>query len=146
MITSGYEVELQLPPRPEYVGTARIVAAAFARHHGFGEEQIDDLKIAVSEAVTNAIRAHAEAANGGGVKLGLGISGDEMRVAVADRGHGFDPGALSEVTEAQLGEGGLGLAVIRSLFAETMIERRADGGMLLRFSFKRESEPAAPRR
>ncbi|MCB1248865.1 MAG: ATP-binding protein, partial [Acidimicrobiales bacterium] len=52
------EVQLEIPARPEYLTLARqVVAAAAALEPTFADERIDDLRIAVSEAATNAIEA-----------------------------------------------------------------------------------------
>ncbi|HEX6231437.1 MAG TPA: ATP-binding protein [Actinomycetota bacterium] len=47
--------ELELPPSAEHLGTARSFAAALARSFGASGESIEDLKLAVSEACTDAI-------------------------------------------------------------------------------------------
>ena len=46
---------IKIPARPEYIGVARLIIAAFAGFFGFGDEEIEDIKIAVSEACTSAI-------------------------------------------------------------------------------------------
>lgn len=46
---------ITIPAKPEYVGVARLVVAAFAGLLGFDDETVEDIKIAVSEACTNAI-------------------------------------------------------------------------------------------
>ena len=50
-------VEVQIPPRPEYVGVVRLALGSLARTAGMDEESIDDLRIAISEACTNAVEA-----------------------------------------------------------------------------------------
>jgi anti-sigma regulatory factor (Ser/Thr protein kinase) len=55
------EVRLEIPARPEYLGLARqVVAAAAAIEATFRPDRIDDLRVVVSEATTNAIEAHAD--------------------------------------------------------------------------------------
>jgi anti-sigma regulatory factor (Ser/Thr protein kinase) len=144
---SDERVDLRVPPRPEYVGTARIVVAGFARHHDFREDQIDDLKVAVSEAVTNAVRVHHEGGIDDAVAITAWMDREDLIVEIADVGPGFEP-------EAELGrtpppgslERGLGLTVIRSLFADTSFDRVPDDGMRLRIVAKREVDPRAARR
>src|SRR5437016_1779354 len=52
-------VELEIPARPEFVALARLVVSAMASTDAtLSDDQVDDLKIAVSEACTNAIEAH----------------------------------------------------------------------------------------
>jgi anti-sigma regulatory factor (Ser/Thr protein kinase) len=41
---------LEIPGHAEFVGTARIFAAAVARQTGFDEEMVEDVKLVVSEA------------------------------------------------------------------------------------------------
>lgn len=146
-VDSEDRIDLRVPPKPEYVGTARIVVAAFARHHDFPEEQVDDLKIAVSEAVTNAVRAHDTDGIEDAVAITAWIARDVLTIEVADVGAGFE-------VEAELGktpppgsmERGLGLTVIRSLFAETEFDRVPGNGMRLRIAAKREADPRAAQR
>ena len=52
--------EIQIPPRPEYVGVLRLALGSLARTVGMDEESIDDLRIAISEACTNAVIAQEE--------------------------------------------------------------------------------------
>lgn len=54
-------VEIRIPARPEYVGVVRLALSALARGANLGEEKLDELKIAVSEACTNSVMAQAEA-------------------------------------------------------------------------------------
>ena len=52
-------VELEIPARPEFVALARLVVSSMASTDAvLTDDQVDDLKIAVSEACTNAIEAH----------------------------------------------------------------------------------------
>ena len=54
-------VQIEIPPRPEYVGVIRLALASLARQAGFDEERVDELRIAVSEACTSAVMATGEA-------------------------------------------------------------------------------------
>lgn len=54
-------VQIEIPPRPEYVGVIRLALASLARQAGFDEERVDELRIAVSEACTSAVMATDEA-------------------------------------------------------------------------------------
>lgn len=52
----GQIVELEVPSAPEYVSIVRQAVEGIARRMKFDELQIDDLKLAVGEACTNAVR------------------------------------------------------------------------------------------
>lgn len=49
--------ELRVPARAEHVATARLFSASLGRAVGMNEDQVGDLRLAVSEAVTAAIVA-----------------------------------------------------------------------------------------
>lgn len=52
----GQIVELEVPSAPEYVSIVRQAVEGIARRMEFDELQIEDLKLAVGEACTNAVR------------------------------------------------------------------------------------------
>ena len=82
------EVVLEIPARPEYVALARqVVAAAAAVEPTFRDERIDDLRIAVSEATTNAIEAHADLSSDERVviRCDLGPTASRSRSSTAAR-------------------------------------------------------------
>lgn len=48
---SGERVELSVPMHPRWAATVRLLAASMAADLGFSVDEIDDLRLAVSEAV-----------------------------------------------------------------------------------------------
>jgi serine/threonine-protein kinase RsbW len=48
-------VTLSIPCAPEFVGTARLTILGVASRLGFSYDQIEDIRLAVGEACTNAI-------------------------------------------------------------------------------------------
>lgn len=50
-------VSLTFPPRPEHVSLARMVAGALAERHGITGDVVEEIRLLVSEACTNAVRA-----------------------------------------------------------------------------------------
>lgn len=53
-------VALQIPSRPEYVTTLRLVTASIAQKMHFDIEAIDDLRVCVSEAVNYLLPSNEE--------------------------------------------------------------------------------------
>ena len=129
------EIELDIPARPEFLSLARqVVAAAAAVEPRFHAERIDDLRLAASEAITNAVEAHAEVLGDGriSVRCNLDVDGDRIRVEVHDSAGGFDPDAVPSVPDAddpdRLGyEHGLGIPIMRQLADETEIRTTESG-------------------
>jgi serine/threonine-protein kinase RsbW len=114
-------LDLQIPARPEYVAIVRLVVSSVAiARRNLADERIDDLKLAVSEACTNAIEAHRRAATEEQVNIIVWETVDRLEVHITDHGSGFDPYALPAhppVTDPdQLNfERGLGIPLIRTL-------------------------------
>src|SRR5688500_9392898 len=80
------EVELRLPPDIQYVGLARLVICVAARQAGMSTERVEDLRIAVSEATTNAILAHRRSGRSDPVVLSFGEADGSFAVTVTDAG------------------------------------------------------------
>ena len=121
-------VELCLPADVAYVWLAHLVVCAAARQSGMSDERVEDLRIAVSEATTNAVTAHRRAGLDQPVVLRFGATEDHtFEVTVVDSGPGFEP-----VTRASMNgrdwtiEGGLGVTIIREL-ADDVRFLQADG-------------------
>ena len=81
------EFEFALPPGPAAVPEARRALGAVG--HLVEPERFADLRLLVSELVTNSLR-HAGFADPG-TRLELRVDPDMIRVRVSDRGSGFVP-------------------------------------------------------
>ncbi len=127
------EVQLEIPARVDYLVLARqVVAAAAAIEPRFRDERIDDLRIAVSEATTNAIEAHAALAGAERILITCNLDDDQIEVQVLDTAGGFDPDAVGSAPEPTADdrlewERGLGLPLMRTLADETEVRSSEDG-------------------
>ena len=121
-------IELEIPARAEYVGLARLVVSSLASaRRALAEDRIDDLKLAVSEACTNAIEAHVDSAVDDRVTVRWSEGDARLQVQIDDRGAGFDPSQLPEhppVTDPERlnFERGLGIPLIRTLVDEVAFD------------------------
>jgi serine/threonine-protein kinase RsbW len=118
-------VSLTLPSSPEYVLLARLVVAQVGRLAGFGAEDVYDLKLAVTEAATNVIR-HAAVEN---YQIEYRVLPRTVEITVIDTGGGFNAADLTRVPD---GHGGFGLAVIRDLVDELVLDSTRGGGTRLK--------------
>jgi len=131
------EVVLEIPARPEYLVVARqVVAAAASVEPTFRDERIDDLRIAVSEATTNAIEAHTDLATADRIKIRCDLGDDRIEVEVFDEGGGFDPDDVDAAPEATHPdrlewESGLGIPLMKE-FADVTEIRPTRGGTAVR--------------
>ena len=126
-------VEIEIPARADYVSLVRLVVAAAAElAPSFEPSRIDDLRVAVSEATTNAIQAHIRSGSTRPVKVCCQCSNGSVVVTVRDEGPGFDVDALPEMpppeSEARLGrESGMGISIMRTLADQSSIDSSSEG-------------------
>jgi serine/threonine-protein kinase RsbW len=126
-------VRLRIPAKPEYITLSRLALSGLARVRPLAETTLADLKLALTEACSNSVR-HAYGDDGGHVSISFELREDRLIVEVADDGTGFEPQERANGAESELSEGGLGIAIIRSIADEVEIGGGADGrGSRLRF-------------
>ena len=121
MTTSGAatneRVSLEIPPKPQFVSLCRLALTAICREHRFGDDDIADLKLAITEACSNSIR-HAyedDGSEASKVFVTYEMRDDRLVVEVRDHGRGFEyEGANTD----DLPEGGLGISIIRAVCDE----------------------------
>lgn len=103
---------LTIPPSVEHVRTARLVAVAAARRAGLDEETVDDVRLAVGEAVARVVLRHGAA----------GLS-DGIDLVVRDDGRAFEV-EVHDVTDPQLADedDGVALALVHALTPQVSVE------------------------
>lgn len=122
-------VEMRVPAKAEYVGVVRLSISGIASRMGFTYEDIEDLKVVISEAVTNTVEHAYDVEDEGEVTIGFGIYDNRLEVMVADHGGSFN---LSEIKERtgryttaeeieNLRGGGFGLFIINELMDKVEI-------------------------
>jgi serine/threonine-protein kinase RsbW len=125
-------IRLEIPARAEYVALARLALSGLADAVGLSEELRADLKLALTEAVSNSVR-HAYAGGGGVVSIAYHVRRSELAIEVVDDGAGFDPDR-APIEGEELTEGGLGIAIIRTIADDLEIRSRPGvRGSRLRF-------------
>lgn len=83
-------VTMEIPAKPENVAFARAAAAMFASQLDFTLDELDEIKVAVSEAVSNTV-VHAYPSGDGVVKIEIGLADDGSFVLrIVDFGVGID--------------------------------------------------------
>ena len=138
-------IRLTIPARPEYITLCRLALTGLSRVRAFSDETLADLKLALTEACSNAVRHAYADGEGGVVDITYDLQPDRVVIEVADNGTGFDPASRGG-GEDELREGGLGIAIIRSIADEFEIGERGGGaGLRLRFAKKLGAEPEGPR-
>src|SRR5215204_2298893 len=130
----GRVVRLTIPAKAEYISLSRLALAGLSRVREFSDETLADLKLALTEACSNSVR-HAYDEGEGHVDISFELRDDRLIVEVSDDGSGFEPDVSpSNGRNEELNEGGLGIAIIRSIADEVEIGGGPAGkGSRLRF-------------
>jgi serine/threonine-protein kinase RsbW/stage II sporulation protein AB (anti-sigma F factor) len=124
------------PAVPDVVPMLRRALAELAADAGAAREQVDAVRLVVSEAVTNVV-LHAYPDRLGPVHVSADLAGAELWVIVADDGRGLCPGADSRGL-------GMGLALIADLSDDFAIVTRSSGGIEVRMRFNVDVGPSRP--
>ncbi|MBE0448107.1 MAG: ATP-binding protein [Actinobacteria bacterium] len=129
----GQPTSITIPAKPEYVGIARLVIAAFAGLLGFDNEAVEDIKIAVSEVCTSAIlQLHKEGRlENRSVEISAYVKNRDL---VIDVGFATKEAASLEKTHTQLKERDLGMSVLTSIMDKVEIMKTRNNAVILRLS------------
>lgn len=122
---AGERVSLEIPPKPQFVSLCRLALTAICREHSFSDDDISDLKLAITEACSNSIRhAYGDPDEEAKVYVTYEVREDRLVVEVRDHGTGFEyEGANND----ELPEGGLGISIIRAVSDEFEVIVPEDG-------------------
>ena len=115
---------LSFPAQAEYLVLCRLAVAALAGLAPLDDELVDDLKLAVTEACTNTIQHAYRDGDAGRVELRYEVEDGLVRITIEDSGVG--PSDERPVNRGER-EGGMGLAIIRSLVDELELQPGPEG-------------------
>lgn len=130
------EMKLRLPARSENEGVARTAICAFVAELNPTVEELGDIRLAVSEAVTNCV-VHAYPEKGEGDRAYIYISariydGREISVEISDNGCGIENIELARTpmyTTGEYGERcGMGFLIMENLCDTVTVKSRVGKG------------------
>jgi anti-sigma regulatory factor (Ser/Thr protein kinase) len=116
------------PAVPSAVPWARHLAGAFAAAAGLRGQRLEDVRLAASEAVTNAVAYAYDDVPGQVHVIGAVVSG-ELWLVIADDGNGM------RTRPSETRGLGLGLGLMAQLSDALTILSRASGGVEVRMRF-----------
>ncbi|MHB0885096.1 MAG: anti-sigma F factor [Bacillota bacterium] len=130
----------------ENVALSRVTVAAFASQLDFTLDEIEDIRVAVSEAVTNAVvHAYGDADLGGGAASGVGANpgtvsldvahdGEALTIIVTDQGRGIAdvPLARQPAYTTDPERMGLGFAIMESFSDDLDVTSEVGRGTTVR--------------
>lgn len=121
----GDMVELRIPCKAEWAAVARLAVSAVASRLRFTIEEIEDVKLAVAEAITNAIQ------NAGGaeqIEIVCRSEPDALRMHVRNVGPAAHHKKTAPPRFDDLPIDGLGIFLIRSLMDEVEYDVHPERG------------------
>jgi serine/threonine-protein kinase RsbW len=124
------------PATAEHVRAARACVTAFASRMGVPDEVLEGVRLAVSEAVSNAVVHGYRNRDAGPVTVIAEAADGELVVVVSDEGSGVSPRSDSPGV-------GLGLPLIAEVAGSLSVRQRDGGqGTVLRMTFDIPVSPA----
>lgn len=132
-VDTRLELVAEFGPDLDYRPVVRVVvAAAAALDPPLPQARLDDLRLAVTEACSNAVKVHRADALDLPVVVSCRLQDGRFCVEVRDRGPGFDPEALEPLPDPEdprrlEHEHGLGVPLMQQLADEVSFEHVPDG-------------------
>ena len=123
-------IKMEISANPEYVSIIRLTTSGIANKVGFCIDDIEDLKVAISEACTNAIKHSLEDR----FTIIYSMIENGLTIEIIDNGKGYDRSTVSEPDIDNLKESGMGLFIIESLMDEVIVESQEGKGTSIKMT------------
>ncbi|HBL35816.1 MAG TPA: anti-sigma F factor [Firmicutes bacterium] len=120
---------ITFPSIPENVGLARVIVASFAAQLDFTLNELEEIRVATSEAVSNCV-IHAYREQSGEIQLELKIQDETLSIKVIDGGCGISDLDLAKTAAYSTDPErmGLGLVFMESFMDQMTIESQLNQG------------------
>ncbi|GGG57179.1 anti-sigma F factor [Paenibacillus radicis (ex Gao et al. 2016)] len=140
------EMTLTFSARSENEAFARVAIASFVSQLDPTLEELNDLKTAVSEAVTNAIIHGYDSDPSGKVTIEASIEGDSVSLIISDNGHGIEDLDLARqplyTSKPELERSGMGFTIMENFMDRFEVSSDLGGGTRLSMLKRIESKKA----
>ncbi|CEH36068.1 ATP-binding protein [Romboutsia lituseburensis] len=123
-------IKMEITSNPEYVGIIRLTTSGIANKIGFSIDDIEDMKVAVSEACTNAIK-HS---NDDIFYITYTMLENGLTIEISDKGEGYNIENIPQPDLENPKENGLGLFIIQTLMDDVSIESIENQGTTIKMT------------
>ncbi|WP_279235025.1 ATP-binding protein [Romboutsia faecis] len=123
-------IKMEISANPEYVGIIRLTTSGIANKIGFSIDDIEDMKVAVSEACTNAIKHSSDDV----FYITFNILDNGLNIEIKDNGIGCNIESLGKPDLDNPKENGLGIFIIQTLMDEVSIESSVNEGTIIKMT------------
>ena len=112
---------ITFPSLPENVSLSRVIVASFAAQLDFTLNELEEIRVATSEAVSNCV-IHAYRNTDGEIRLELKIKDDTLEIKVIDGGCGIQDLDLAKTPAYSTDPERMGLGLV---FMESFMDQMA---------------------
>ncbi len=126
----GETMKIEITANPKYVSLIRLTTSGFANKVGFCIDDIEDLKVAVSEACTNAIKHSLDSK----FTVVYSVIENGLTIEVIDDGRGYNTATVNELDLENLKESGMGLFIIESLMDDVSVQSKEGEGTIIKMT------------
>ncbi|MCS7192407.1 MAG: anti-sigma factor antagonist [Armatimonadetes bacterium] len=123
-----WQMELQLACEPELITVARLACASFASQFGFGLDEVEDIKLAVSEACTNVVQHAYDERQGRRFVVKCWTEQNSLLIEVCDWGRGLTQGFQSH----------FGMKIIKAVMDDVQFLSEEGKGTIVRMIKRRK--------
>lgn len=123
------EIRLQIPAHADYIDIVRVCLFGIASKLSFSYEDIEDMKVAVSEACNNAVLHGFPSLQHDTIDISFESRDSSLTIKVSNKGTSFahvsaleDASPLPATDISELPVGGLGIYLMQALMDEVTVE------------------------
>ncbi len=121
-ITKDSLMELRIPNKPEFLRVVRLLVSGYASRWPLSIDEVENLKVAVSEACNHAIQTAVDTGQEEYIQIKCWHESDGIVFEINDSGRRAD-GVAEEQDEF-----GLGMLLIRTLMDQVEVKSRPEKG------------------
>ncbi|MEF2246765.1 ATP-binding protein [Paenibacillus sp. IITD108] len=141
------DIRLQIPCRADYIDIVRVCLYSIASKLSFTYEEIEDMKVAVSEACNNAVLHGSPELADNSIDIRFQPSDTSLTIKVINKGPAFPhdealvkAAPLQEGSIRDLPVGGLGIFLMQALMDEVAVETKDQTTVVTLMKTKKQTE------
>ncbi|WP_042162662.1 anti-sigma B factor RsbW [Paenibacillus gorillae] len=142
-------ISLTIPAQAEYIDMVRLALFGFANKAGFSYEDIEDMKVAVTEACNNAVLHAYEDGQTGVIEIVFEYIEDRIHIRIKDAGESFSynpavnkAASLHNRPLSEASAGGLGIYLMHALMDQVEVRTELGTEVILTKRLARKEEMA----
>ncbi len=132
--SKSYRSALSIPSQTERLNDVREFISGQARVHGFSEDDINKITIAVDEACTNIIKHGYNYSPDKKIDVEIVRNGQDFEIIISDKGKQFDPSTIQTPDMKDYFEhyrrGGLGVYLMKRIMDRVEFNLQSDRNVL----------------